>query len=119
MRSTWVTGLVLAVALLGPGSARAQGLCSELTFFGDSGTTAGCGDTRSDGTLVVEDLNGTPGLDCPGSNCDGDSYTFADWSDLIRVVLAGMHHDDADDIGMQDCNSDVRWSTCRDVAESL
>ena len=110
MRSMWVAGLFVAVALLGPGNARAQGLCSELTFFGDSGTTAGCGDTRSHGTLLVEDLNGIPDLDCPGSNCDGDSYTFSDGSDLIRVVLAGMHHDDADDIGMQDCNSDVRWS---------
>ena len=53
--------------------------------------------------LVVKDLNGAPGLDCPG--CDGNEYAFENWKDVLALAYGGKHHD-----GTIDCASDVRYS---------
>ena len=65
-------------------------------------------DEKSSATNVldVQDLNGIPGLQCPG--CDGNGkYAFAndDGKDVLAVLYAGRHHD-----GTIDCASDVRYT---------
>jgi hypothetical protein len=62
----------------------------------------GLGHTR---TVTVTERNGVSGLQCPG--CTGADYTFADWRDPLRVLLAGLHHGQST-LAERDCASDVR-----------
>ena len=68
--------------------------------------TVDCTDIAFTTTLSVQDLNGEADLQCPG--CSGSDYIFADHTDALRVLFAGMHNDGGDDIANQDCDSDVR-----------
>jgi len=36
------------------------------------------------------------------------SYTFADWTDVLRILFAGMDHNAGNAAASQNCNSDVR-----------
>lgn len=38
----------------------------------------------------------------------GGTYTFSDWTDLLRVVYAGMDHNAGSDINNRNCSSSVR-----------
>jgi hypothetical protein len=56
-------------------------------------------------SFPVQDLDGVPGIQCPG--CVGGVYTIApgDWKEVLGLVYAGLQRD-----GTRDCNGDVRRS---------
>lgn len=56
--------------------------------FGDTTEPTTCDTLRYSGTLTVSDRNGVPGVQCP--NCSGNTYTFSDWRDVLRIIYAGQ-----------------------------
>jgi hypothetical protein len=87
--------------------------------LGDDTEDTDCDTLRYTGTLAVQDLNGTAGLQCP--NCTGSDYTFTQWQQVLRIVYAGRHGTinttacfAGDPAGLvpagetKECNSDVR-----------
>lgn len=82
---------------------------SARTFDPGPTTGDGCDSiATSNRQIVVEELNGVDGLQCPG--CDGNGvYTLSadsnGWKEILALAYGGKHKD-----GTVDCNSDVRWA---------
>lgn len=74
---------------------------------GSMASLDGCDSVAStQDSIAIAERNGVTGLQCPG--CSGNTYTFTDSADVLRVLYTGMHHNAGSDIAQQDCNSDVR-----------
>ena len=101
-----------ALTCQAPSPGEAEGLLVGLdavAVMAAQTSVGGCTNGFAGGaTFSVEDLNGAPGLQCPG--CVADQYQLEDWKDALRLVFLGMPHGTFGDLSKQDCNSDVRHS---------
>lgn len=81
----------------------APSLHVDVAIIRAESTLQSCDSSTCFTTVAVHDLNGAPGLQCPG--CASGSYEFEDFVDVWALMYSGLHHD-----GTVDCNSDVRWT---------
>jgi hypothetical protein len=87
-----------------------------LALVTQASNLAGCDDLRRETApaLTVTDRNGVAGIDCPG--CVGNTYTMADWKDVLKVAYFGLTHNQnaGTTASVPNCNSDVRWELLSD-----
>ena len=89
-------------------------LVAPMSRFMGAGICSAPRPDRAAGTLVALDAAIVMGASSTAGQCGGlrfsgsipvggDTYTLANWRDVLRVLFAGTHHD-----GSVDCNSAVR-----------
>ena len=111
-RKLIVLGTLLAAACAGDRGEVVAARSALTAAFPDDLALTGCGagDLLAPGagtprSFPVQDLDGVPGVQCPG--CVDGQYTLApgDWAEVLGLIYAGLQRD-----GSRDCNGDLRRS---------